>query len=107
MVLLRRYYNITKKIFFTSFFFIHVYFLLQKKEMNSDSENHRSVSMLFLLILFKMGLFGAAYGWGPQSDPLPKICHTHPVMMKLDTVMPYLKKIHKIYESCDTLLEFC
>ena len=27
--------------------------------------------------------------------------------MKLSTVLPYLKKIQKVYKSCDTLLEFC
>ena len=32
---------------------------------------------------------------------------TYPTMMKLDTVVPYLRKIQKKYESCDTLLEFC
>ena len=42
-------------------------------------------------------------GEGGQKGPLPKIFHTYPTMMKL----PYLKKIQKIYESRDTLLEFC
>ena len=45
-----------------------------------------------------MGLFGAAHGWGEgqkDSNPLPKICHTYPVVMKLGTVIPYLKKIKK------------
>ena len=55
-----------------------------------------------------MGVFGAAHGLGGgQKDPLPKICRTYPKMMKLDTVIPYLKKIQKIYESRDTPLEFC
>ena len=31
--------------------------------------------------------------------PLPKICHTYPTMMKLDTVILYLRKIQKIYKS--------
>ena len=53
-----------------------------------------------------MGNFGAAYGWGGQKDPLPKICHTYPTMMKLGTVMPYLKKVQKIYESSDTPPKF-
>ena len=39
--------------------------------------------------------------------PLPTICYTYPTMMKLDTVIPYPKKIQKIYESRDTPLEFC
>ena len=42
-------------------------------------------------------------GWGGgKKAPLPKICHTYPTMMKLGTVIPYLKKIQKIYESRDT-----
>ena len=32
---------------------------------------------------------------GAQKCPLSKICHTHPTMMKLGTVILYLKKIHK------------
>ena len=39
--------------------------------------------------------------------PLPKICYRYHTMMKLGTVIPYLKKIKKIYESCDPALEFC
>ena len=55
-----------------------------------------------------MGFFGAAHGWrGGKKAPLPKICHTYPTMMKLGTVIPYLKKIEKLYESRDTPLEFC
>ena len=51
-----------------------------------------------------MGLFGAAHGlWGPS----PKICHTYPAMMKLGIVIPYLKKIQKIYESRDNPTEIC
>ena len=55
-----------------------------------------------------MGIFGAAHGWGgSQKAPLPKICHTCLKMMKLGTVIPYLKKIQKIYKSRDIPLEFC
>ena len=55
-----------------------------------------------------MGFFGAADGWGGGGGrlPLPKICHTYPTMMKLGTVIPYLKLIQKIYESSDTPPEF-
>ena len=42
-----------------------------------------------------------------KTPPIPKICHTYPAMMKLGTVIPYLKKIQKLYESRDTALEFC
>ena len=58
-----------------------------------------------------MDFFGAAHGWSGEGAakraPLPKICHTYPTMMKLGTVIPYPKKIQKIYESRDTPLEFC
>ena len=58
-----------------------------------------------------MDFFGAARGlWAGgrgKKVPLPKICHTYPTMMKLGTVIPYLKKIQKIYESRDTPYEIC
>ena len=57
-----------------------------------------------------MGFFGAAHGCergGGKKTSLPKICHPYPTMMQLGTVIPYLKKIQKLYESCDTALEFC
>ena len=65
------------------------------------------------LTLFRMGIFGAACGWEgakkPPLPPLPKIYDTNPTMMKLGTVIPYLKKIQKIYQSRDTpsAPEFC
>ena len=36
--------------------------------------------------------------------PVPKICHTYPTMMKFGTVVPYLRKIQRIYKSRDTSL---
>ena len=55
-----------------------------------------------------MNFFWAAHGWGwGKKAPFPKICHIYPTMMKLGTVIPYPKKIQKIYESRDTPLEFC
>ena len=56
-----------------------------------------------------MALFEAAHGWGGEAKrpSLPKICHTYPKMMKFGIVIPYLKKIQKLCESRDTLLEFC
>ena len=62
---------------------------------------------LNLLTLFRMAIFGAAQRWGPKSIRLPKICHTYPTMMKFASVIPYLQKILKIYESRDTPLDFC
>ena len=59
------------------------------------------------LTLFRIGFFWAAHRWEGQNAPLPKICHTYCIMMKLGTVIPYSKKIQKIYESRDTPLEFC
>ena len=64
-----------------------------------------------LLTLFRMGFFEADDGWGaflpPPPPPLPKIGHTHPAIMKLGIVIPYLRKIQKVYKSRDTFLEFC
>ena len=55
-----------------------------------------------------MGFFGAGHVWGGDRKlPLPKICHTYSTMMRLGTVVPYLKKFQKLYESRDTPLEFC
>ena len=45
-------------------------------------------------------------GGAKKLPPLPKICHTYPTMMKVGTVILYLKKIQKIYESRDITLEF-
>ena len=46
-------------------------------------------------------------GEGGQKVPLPpfpKIYYVYPAMMKLSTVIPYLKKIQKMYESRDAPL---
>ena len=57
------------------------------------------------LTLFRMGLFGTTHGWGRgQKEPLPKICHTYPTMMKLGTVIPYPKKIQTIYQTRENTL---
>ena len=58
-----------------------------------------------------MSFFGAAHRWGGgwvglKRSPIYKICHTYPKMMKLGTIIPYPKKIQKIYESCGICLEF-
>ena len=55
-----------------------------------------------------MGFFRVSHRWGgPKRPSLPKTCHTYPTMMKLGTVIPYLKKIWKTYKSRDTPLAFC
>ena len=49
-----------------------------------------------MLNLFMMGFLGAAYGWGGQKGPLPKICQAYPTMMKLGSYTlhkEYLKSI--------------
>ena len=77
------------------------------------SMNFFKAAFAIELTLFRTGLLGAVHGWGgEQKAPPPhphlfKICHTYPAMMKLSTVIPYLKKIQKLYESRDTPLEFC
>ena len=55
-----------------------------------------------------MNLFEAAHGWGlggggTKMSPSPKICHTYPTMMKLRTVIPYLKNIQKLFASFESL----
>ena len=59
------------------------------------------------LTLFRMGFFRGAHGWGAKKAPFPKIYYTYRTMMKLDTVIPYLKKIQNLYKSLDTSSEFC
>ena len=47
-----------------------------------------------------MGLFRAAHGWGgPKRLPLSKIGHRYPTLMKLRTVIPYLKKNQNTHKS--------
>ena len=54
------------------------------------------------------GLFwGCSRMGGKKVPPLPKICHTYPIMMKLGTAITYLKNIQTISESRDTTLVFC
>ena len=43
----------------------------------------------------------------PPHPPLPEICQTYPAMIKLATVIPYPRKIQKLYKSPDTPLDFC
>ena len=45
----------------------------------------------------EMSLFGADNRLG--GEPFSKMCHSYETMMKLDTVIPYLKKIQNIYKS--------
>ena len=62
-------------------------------------------------------LFPSKYGgarFNPIQDGLfwdcsrmDKICHTYPTAMNLGTVLPYLRKIQRLYKSSDSFLEFC
>ena len=62
----------------------------------------------YKVTLFRVGLFGAAYGeLGGKKAPLSKICQTYPTLMKVGTFIPYLKKIKKMQKSRDAPLEFC
>ena len=71
------------------------------KQVHSISNNNRDINSI------QDGLFRGCSRMGVgKKGPLPKICHTYPTMMKLATVIPYLKKIQKIYESRDTPPDF-
>ena len=60
-----------------------------------------------LHVTFKRILTDRRRGGVDKKVPVPKICHTYPTMMKLCTVIPYLKAIiQKMYESRDTTLDF-
>ena len=48
--------------------------------------------------------WGCSWMEGGKKDPLPKICHTYPTVMKLGTVIPYLKKIQKYMNHVTRLL---
>ena len=63
--------------------------LSRKENFYSSLTNKKLVTknMDMFVTLFRMGFFGAVHGWGPKKTPLPKICHTYPTMMKLDTVI--------------------
>ena len=90
--MLKKYYDLRVH-FFTLTFSFFITFILNYAIFN--------LPLLVYLILFRIGLFGAAHGrgWGvaKRTPPPPKMFHTYLAMMKLHTVIPYLKKIQKIY----------
>ena len=85
-------------------------FVKIQKLPGSESLFHKVAGLeaAALLTLLRMGLFEVAHGWGEiKKAPLPKICPSYSTMIKLGTVIPYLKKIQKIYKSLEKPLEFC
>ena len=43
----------------------------------------------------------------PPPPTVPKICHTYPTTMKLNTAIPYLTKIQNIHKARETPNKFC
>ena len=67
-----------------------------------------SNEQLTFLTLFRWAFSGLLTDGGRAKRPShPKIWHIYPAVMKLGAVIPYLKKIQKIFESRDSQLEFC
>ena len=67
-----------------------------------------SLASFGTLTLFRMGFFGGCSRMGGcKKATLPKICPTFSAMMKLGKIIPFLKKIPKIYELRDTSHESC
>ena len=77
---------------------------LRKKKISYAEFVYHCFSITYFVVNpIQDGLFqGCPRMEGAKKVPLPKICHTYPAMMKLGTVIPYLKKIQKIYEARDT-----
>ena len=76
-----------------------------------DDNNENRTDNWYFFFPFKSIQYGLFWGCSrmrrAKRSPLPKNCQIYPTMMKLDTVVPYLKKIQKIYKSRDTLNDFC
>ena len=70
-----------------------------------NSNFAKQFSLLFINSI-QDGPSRAAHWWRDKA-PFHRICHIYPTMMKLGTLIPYLKNIQKIYKSHDTPLEFC
>ena len=82
------------------------YWIWESEEKRRISEVGNSPSKLSLNPI--QGLFRTAHRWGwVKRSPLSKICHTYPTLMKLGTLIPYLKRIQKVHKSRGTPLEFC
>ena len=94
----------------------HMNFKLLPRNFHTSSllKQNSVVKFVHKVNPFQDGSFSGYLRMGAKS-PLPththtqltKICHTYPTMIKLGTVITYLKKIQKICKSRDTPLEFC
>ena len=94
----------------------HDFWMVRWMNFWKNCEEKKQLQKHPLNVFYKKGVLnpiqdgpfrGCSRIWGPKRLYLPKICYTYPSMMKLDTLIPYLKKIKKLYESRDTLFEFC
>ena len=80
----------------------HLLFVLLK-----DNILYALLYLLVSLTLIKMGLFRAVQGlWGAKVPPYPTTCHTYPKMMKLFTVIYYLKRIQNHINQVIHFLSF-
>ena len=80
------------------------------KKCTKQRAGHSLKANSSFYLVFRMGFFGAAHGWGGGEElfaPLSKICHTYPTMTELGTVIPYLRKIQKMFKLRDTFLDSC
>ena len=90
--------------FLILFHYWAAFVVYQQNWVNSTAWN--SETNIFSVNHIQVGSLRAAHGLGCKNARLPKICYTYPTMMKLSTVIPYLKKIQIIYKSCDTPIKF-
>ena len=53
-----------------------------------------NIEQFLILTLFRMGYSGATHRWvGGKHSLFPEICYIYLKVMKLDTVIPYRKKM--------------
>ena len=73
--------------------------------------NWNSLTNIFSVHHIHIGSFWACSRIGVQKCPppptVPKICHTYPTTMKLNTAIPYLTKIQNIHKARETPNKFC
>ena len=82
-------------------------FMLLEVIYNQNKQHTTQKMWFYINPIQDWPFWGCSRMGEPKRPPLPKISHTYPRMMKLGKVIPYLKKIKKIYESRNTPLEFC